>query len=171
MSGPGRPTRDDVDKRRRRILHVLVGSAAASEDAIKRLAERMGIGEKALKSDLEALKTELATLTEDELPESLLQAIGVADTYKLLQDLTKKIMAEMTSKTLDHKIGQTLIDAINAQRHMIHAEHEERPQEAVRALELLTPQEEALLQEHRKKLAGPPIQPGEAVPPPSGGEK
>jgi hypothetical protein len=58
---------------------------------------------------------------------------------------------------------------VNVQRHLLRAEREEEPMEAIHALELLTPEEETLLAEHRRKLAGPPIQPGEAVPPPGGG--
>jgi hypothetical protein len=158
-------TKLDVDKRRRQILLHLVGSSCASGAAVERLATRFDIPERTIRNDLEALKAELTTATED-LPETLLEAIGGADSYKKLQDLTSRLMAEMAAGKLDLALGQTLIDAITAQRHMIRAELEVKPQESVRALELLTPQEEALLADYRKKLAGPPVEPGVGVPPP-----
>jgi hypothetical protein len=166
MSGPGRPTEEDVERRRKRLLVLMVISAKASPEAIKRLAEKIGTTDHTVKNDLIALNAELEAVAEDELPESLLRAIGGADTFRLLQDLTQKLMVEMASGKLDRELGETLLGAITVQRHMIKANKEEQPLEAVRALELLTPQELELLDQHRRKLAGPPVAPGAAVPPP-----
>ena len=167
MSGPGRPSTDEVERRRTRILLFLVASAAESADAIARLTKLMGLKtDTTIKNDLVALKRELETVGEDELPEPLLQAIGGADTYRALHELTQRIMVAVGDGTLEGKLGEFLLQGITVQGHMIRAEKEERPLEAVRALELLTPQELEVLAEHRRRLAGPPIAPGAAVPPP-----
>ncbi len=168
MSGPGRPTKSDVETRRRRLLLVLVRCTANSKEAVKRTCELMGVGERAIERDLEALEIELESCTGDELPQELTQAIEVAESYKDLQTLTSRIMSAVTDGSLTEERSKALLEGINVQRHLLRAERAEQPLEALRALEILTPEEDALLAEYRRKLAGPPIQPGEAVPPPGG---
>jgi transcriptional regulator with XRE-family HTH domain len=66
------------------------------------------------------------------------------------------------SLDLAAKVLKSLKDTIKRER-------EEENDKALNALEVLTPDEQAVLAEHRKKVAGPPVQPGEYVRPPEGG--
>jgi hypothetical protein len=168
MSGKGRPTKSEVDARRRRLLLYLVRSTLNSPEGLRRMVELVGVGERATRRDLEALEIELESCKEDELPQELAQAIEVADSYKDLQTLTSRIMSAVTEGSISEDRSKALLEGINVQRHLLRAERAEQPLEGLRALEILTPDEEALLAEYRKRLAGPPIQPGEAVPPPGG---
>jgi hypothetical protein len=168
MNGPGRPTKASVEERRRTIMVFLVGSAAASQDVVTRLAERAETTERTIRADLDALKEQLDSCVRDELPQELMRAIDSTTSYKDLQSLVSRVMAASANEKITKDVASTLLEGISVQRHLIRAEHEEEPIEAIRALELLTPEEEALLADYRRKLAGPPVQPGEAVPPPGG---
>jgi hypothetical protein len=169
VNGPGRPTKASVEERRRKILLFLVVSAGANSDVVKQLAGYVETGERAIRSDLDAIKEQFESCVEDELPAELLQAIDATGSYTDLKTLVSRVMAASTSEAITKDVATTLLEGITVQRHLIRAEHEEEPHDAVRALELLTPDEEALLSEHRRNRAGPPVQPGEVVPPP--GEK
>lgn len=168
MKGPGRPTKESVEERRRRILLFLVVSTATNAEVVKQLSVCVDAGERAIRSDLDALKEQLEACVEDELPHALMRAIDEATSYGDLKTLVNRVMESSTRGAITKEVADTLLAGISVQRHLIKAEDEAAPREAVRALELLTPDEEALLAEHRKKLAGPPVQPGEAVPPPGG---
>ncbi len=166
MKHTGRPSNEAVAQRRRFLKIYLASSAAASDEAVKRIAERLQVGEKAIRADLEALREEFEDGPSDELSASLEQAILAADTFGALKRLGKKLMAEMAKQTLDRSLGTALVDAIKEQRQLLVKEREEKADAAIMALEILTPEEDALLKAHRKELAGPPVKPGEAVPPP-----
>jgi len=162
----GRPSNETLAQRRRFIKIYLASSAAASDEAVKRISERLGVGEKAIRADLEALREEFEDGPADELAASLEQAILAADRFGALKRLGKKLMAEMAKQTLDRSLGAALVDAIREQRQLLVKEREEKTDAAIMALEILTPEEDALLKAHRKELAGPPVKPGQAVPPP-----
>jgi divalent metal cation (Fe/Co/Zn/Cd) transporter len=168
MKGPGRPTKASVEERRKKILLYLVVSTATNDAVVKQLTAVMDTGERAIRSDLEALKEQLESCAADELPRELMQAIDGSESYADLKTLVSRVMTSAARGEISKDVSDTLLAGITAQRHLIHAEEEHEPVDAVRALELLTPEEEALLAEHRKKLAGPPVQPGEVVPPPGG---
>ena len=101
MSGPGRPNKDEIAQRRQRIRLFLAVSAAASEQAVKRIAEKLGVGERAVRGDLEAIRDEVEHAPSDDLSHDLLAAIEGADTFKLLKALGKKVMHEMVTGTID----------------------------------------------------------------------
>jgi len=171
MSKFGRPSKDAVAERRRSIKIFLAVSARASDDAVERIAKRLQVGEKAIRSDLDALRDEFEHDPSEELCQGLEEAIAVADTIGALRRLGKKVMAEMVKGDLDRALARALVEAIKEQRQLLVRQREEQSEAAIMALELLTPEEDALLKEHRAKLAGPPLKPGEAVPPPSAEEK
>lgn len=139
MSGPGRPNKDEVAQRRQRIRLFLAVSAAASEQAVKRIAEELGVGERAVRGDLEAIRDQVEHAPSDDLSHDLLHAIEGADTFKLLKALGKKVMHEMVRGTIDRALGSALVEALREQRQVLLRERDEHAQVALTALEVLTP--------------------------------
>lgn len=168
MKGPGRPTKDEVAQRRQRIRIFLVGSAAVSDQAIRRISELLGVGERAVKGDLEAIRDELEHAPSDALTQTLSEAIEVADTFKLLKALGKRVMHEMVRGTIDRALGSALVEALREQRHVLVRERDEQAQAAITALEVLTPQEQEALQRYRNGLVPAALKPGEFPAPPEG---
>ena len=170
MSGPGRPKRADVERRRKKILAFLVGSAGASEDVLKRLAEKLHVTHRTVRSDLDALGEELDSEAAPVLPENLLDAIQGADSFRLLKALGKRVMIEMVKGALSRELGAALNDALREQRHTLRAMREEQGHAALKALEILTPQEQEALKRYRESLVPTPLKPGEFPAPPEGSE-
>jgi hypothetical protein len=170
MSGSGRPTRTQVERRRRRVLVFLVNSAAASDDAVKRLAEKLRAAERTVRGDLEALREELDSDAAPVLPENLLEAIQGADSFRLLKALGKRVMIEMVKGAISRELGAALNDALREQRHTLRAMREEQGHAALKALEILTPQEQEALKRYRESLVPTPLKPGEFPAPPEGSE-
>jgi hypothetical protein len=168
VKGPGRPSKDEVAKRRERIRLFLVCSAAASDPAVKRIAEKLDVNERSLRGDLEAIREEIEHAPSDELTQTLLEAIEAADTFKLLKALGKRVMHEMVIGNVSRELGATLIDALREQRHALRSEREEDAQSAITALEILMPQEQELLKKYRESLVPAALKPGEFPPPPEG---
>jgi len=170
MNGPGRPKRADVERRRKKILAFLVGSAGASEDVLKRLAEKLHVTQRTVRGDLDALGEELDSEAAPVLPENLLDAIQGADSFRLLKALGKRVMIEMVKGALSRELGAALNDALREQRHTLRAMREEQGHAALKALEILTPQEQEALKRYRESLVPTPLKPGEFPPPPDGAE-
>ncbi len=168
MSNPGRPNKDEVAQRRQRIRLFLAVSAAASEQAVKRIAEKLGVGERAVRGDLEAIRDEVEHAPSDDLSHDLLAAIEGADTFKLLKALGKKVMHEMVTGTIDRALGSALVEALREQRQVLLRERDEQAQVALTALEVLAPQEHEALKRYRESLVPPSLKPGEFPPPPEG---
>ncbi len=168
MNKPGRPRKDELFERRKKVRRFLVVSALGSEAAISRIATKLQVSERSLRSDLEALRDEIDSDPSSELTETLGQAIEAADTFGLLKALGKKVMHEMVRGTIDRALGTALIDAIREQRHVLLRARDEEAQAAVTALEILTPQEQEVLKEYRESLVPEALKPGEFPPPPEG---
>jgi hypothetical protein len=157
---------DRTDRRRRQVLVWLLGSAKANDEVVKKLAERVSVKESTIHVDLSALKDELENAASDELLTELEQAIQAADTFGALKRLTKRLMSDMLVGRIDRSLGTALVEGVKEQRHVLVRERDEKTQ-AIMALEILTPEEDALLRAHREKLAPKPLKPGESVPPPT----
>ena len=168
MSGSGRPSRTQIERRQRRIMVFLVGSAAASDDAVKRLTEKLRVKERTVRSDLDAIREDLESDAAHVLPENLLDAIQGADSFRLLKALGKRVMIEMVKGTISRELGAALNDALREQRHALRAMREEQGHAALKALEILTPQEQDVLKRYRESLTPPSLKPGEFPPPPEG---
>lgn len=168
MTGSGRPTKTNVERRRRRVALFLAASAAASDEAVKRIAEKLHVGERTVRADLDVLREELEARSVEVLPEGLLQAIRAAESFRLLKALGQKVMAEMVNGTINRELGSTLIDALREQRHALRAMREEQGHTAIKALEILSPQELEVLKSYRESCTPSPLKPGEFPPPPEG---
>ncbi|HZV03021.1 MAG TPA: hypothetical protein VFF73_40315 [Planctomycetota bacterium] len=168
VKGPGRPTKEEVAERRHRVRTLLVVRALEDDEAIAGLGERLGVGERAIRSDLEALREELQTGNRRESPEGLIQAIEAADSFRLLKSLGKTVMREMAQGRIERELGSALVDAIREQRQVLVKARDEEAEASVMALEILTPQEQAILDTYRKSLVPPALKPGEFPPPPEG---
>jgi hypothetical protein len=167
MRGADRPIRTPSDRRRRSVVIFLVTSAAASEDAVKRLAEKLKVGERTIRLDLETLREEIESPAMDELPRDLLEAIQSAESFRLLKALGERVMVEMVQGTISRELGQALTDSLREQRHTLRAMRDEQGHAALKALEILTPAELEILRAYRAGLVPPALKPGEFPPPPS----
>jgi hypothetical protein len=167
MRGVDRPIRAPSDRRRRNIVVFLVTSAAASDEAVERLAKKLSVGERTIRLDLEAVREEIESPSMDELPRDLLEAIQSAESFRLLKALGERVMIEMVQGTISRELGQALIDALREQRHTLRAMRDEQGHAALKALQILTPQELELLEKHRESLVPNALKPGEFPPPPS----
>ncbi len=165
-----KPIRTPTDRRRRNVMLFLVASAAASEDAVKRIAERLKVGERTIRLDLDAIRDEVDAPSLDVLPPELLDAIHAADSFRLLKALGKRVMAEMVQGTLTRELGLALIDALREQRHALRAMRDEQGHAALKALEILTPKEREVLIAYRTTLVPKALKPGEFPAPPEGAE-
>ena len=154
------------ERRRRQHLLWLVSSAKANDEVIKRLADKAKVKVSTVREDLANLQDDLENTPSEELLADLKTAIEAADTFSALKRVGKKLMLDMLEGRIDRSLGQALVDGIKEQRQLLIREREEKVEASIMALEILTPEEDAFLREHRKKLAGPPLKPGEAVPPP-----
>ena len=161
------PSRTPSDRRRRGILRFLVGSATLSQDVITQVAEKLAVGERTIRLDLECLREEIEGTSIDELPRDLLSAIQQASSFRLLKTLGERVMVEMVQGTITRELGQALTDALREQRHTLRAMREEQGHAALKALEVLTPQEYDALKAFRESLIPKPLKPGEFPPPPS----
>ena len=166
MTGSGRPTKTNVERRRRKVALFLTASAAASEEAIKRIAEKLHVSERTVRADLDVLREELEAKNVEVLPQDLLQAIRAADSFRLLKVLGQKVMLELVNGTINRELGATLIDALREQRHTLRAMRDEQGHTAIKALEVLTPQELDALRKYRESHTPAALKPGEFPPPP-----
>lgn len=89
-----------------------------------------------------------------------------AKTQRKLGTLLTRVMADYARGALDAKQSERLESMINRRSSIVKLERLERADKQVRALRILTPREVELLRVDRERLAGPPLQPGEAVPAP-----
>jgi len=100
------------------------------------------------------------------LGKTLGEAIAAARTAKALQALVRVIAGRVAAEQMHTKMADSLERLISRQARLIKDAREESAIAKVRSLEILTPNEVKLLADYRRKLAGPVVQPGEAVEPP-----
>ena len=162
------PKQTNVDRRRRRVAVFLVASAAASEDVVKRLSEKLHVGERAIRGDLDVLRDEFEAARTNVLPEDLPAAIRAASSFRLLSALGKRVMVEMVTGNMERELGATLFDGLREQRHALRSQRGEDAEAAITALEILTPQDQEVLRKYRESLIPPALKPGEFPPPPEG---
>jgi hypothetical protein len=98
------------------------------------------------------------------------EAILKATTFRKLGALLARIAAAVADGQLDPKKAETLERLVKTRSGILKKEREEQATAKVRALEILTADEVKLLEEHRAKLAGPPLKPGDYPPPPTESE-
>lgn len=96
----------------------------------------------------------------------LITAIREATTAKALGAIARELAADLLEGNVDRLLAESAISALREARQSLKAAREEKLEARIRALEILTPEEERLLADHRKKVAGPPAAPGVYVPPP-----
>jgi hypothetical protein len=166
MRGVDRPIRTPSDRRRRNVVIFLVTSAAASADAVARMAQKLNVGERTIRLDLDAIREEIESPSMDELPRDLLEAIQSAETFRLLKALGERVRVEMVQGTISRELGQALTDSLREQRHTLRAMRDEQGHGALKALEVLTPQELEVLRAYRESLVPRGLKPGEFPPPP-----
>lgn len=96
------------------------------------------------------------------------QAILKASTFRKLGGLAAMIAAAVADGLIeDLKKAELLEKFIKTRSAILKKEREETATAKVRALEILTEDEVELLAQHRAKLAGPPLKPGDYPPPPT----
>lgn len=117
---------------------------------------------------LDPLTVPAASSSHDVTPAlgELATEIEQAKTQRKLGTLLTRVMADYARGDLDAKQSERLESMINRRSSIVKLERLERADKQVRALRILTPAEVELLRVHRERLAGPPLQPGEAVPAP-----
>lgn len=101
--------------------------------------------------------------------------IRKAETQRTLGALTTRVTADLADGRLGGpdlpwkerlKLAETLERLIARRSRVLKEERAERLEAMVQALDILTEEEEELLRAHRASVAGPPLAPGEGVPPP-----
>jgi hypothetical protein len=164
MSGPGRPTKQVVNQRKRQILVFLVASAAASEDAVKRIASKLQLQEGSVRAYLESMRGEVE---RDQIPsDDLANAIKTADSFKALRALAKQVQLGIAARTIDPTAGSSHLEAIREQRQLLRAERQEQAQAVLQNLEPMTMDEVERFEAWREARAIRPLAPGEAALPP-----
>lgn len=126
-NGPGRPKKEEVAARRRKVGALLVISALGSRDAIERIAAKMSIGKAAIKSDLQALRLDF----EEEKPEEpdlvsplvleLAAEARAADTLPKLELVGRRVSEAMLAGTIDRSMGPMLTSQLKEQRQLLLA--------------------------------------------------
>jgi hypothetical protein len=94
------------------------------------------------------------------------EEIMAADTVAKLELVGRKVTTEILEGTIEPRVGDLVIAGLREQRQAMRMRMLERQEQAVAAIEILTPEEVALLASHRAARAPKPLQPGEAAPPP-----
>jgi transcriptional regulator with XRE-family HTH domain len=113
---------------------------------------------------------ELGEDEEETVARAIARAIsGGAKTHAEITVIRRRLAAALLVGDVDEARGELALHALKGLEVSIKLEREENAHSELRALELLTPDEERLLAEHRAKVAGPPVQPGQYVKPPEGG--
>ena len=100
MNGPGRPSNEAVAERRHKVRLFLVLSAQKSDEAVQIMAERLDVGPRTIRADLDAIRREL----ESGDPRDLIDAIRTADPHRLKKSL---VMALKPTTTPDQNGGNT----------------------------------------------------------------
>ena len=110
-------------------------------------------------------------LTRSPLPTTagvdLAASIRTAATFREVKECERELVA--LALELGDPMPQSLdlaAKVLKSLKDTLKREKDEENSKALNALEILTPDEQAVLAEHRKKTAGPPVQPGEYVRPP-----
>lgn len=98
--------------------------------------------------------------------ERFAEAISKANTAKALGNLMRDIGSMVARGRMELRMADTLEKCVARQAKLLHEAREEKAVAQIRALEILTDEETNLLRDYREKLAGPPLGPGDAVPPP-----
>lgn len=93
--------------------------------------------------------------------------VGGARTHAEVAVVERRLAAGILTGLVDESRGELALSALKGLKQSIVREREENASATLRALELLTPDEEAVLAAYRSKLAGPPTQPGVYVAPPA----
>jgi predicted ArsR family transcriptional regulator len=164
----GRLKESNVDRRRRRLLVMLLASAAANDEVVQRLAEKLSVGEKAVRNDFDVLREEFEAARKEVLPQDLPAAIRAGNTPSLLKALGQRIMLGLVDRSIDAELASGLVDLLREQRHILRAVHQEQGLAAIKALDVLTPQEQEVLRKYRDNITPAALKPGEFPPPPEG---
>ncbi|MCW8138642.1 MAG: hypothetical protein KIT58_07035 [Planctomycetota bacterium] len=104
-------------------------------------------------------------LTAQELDELEAQIRG-ARTARRLERLGKRVLALVVRGQITPRVGDVVTALLREQRQAIKMRREETQRAAVAALEVLTAEEAAALEEFRAARRPRPVAPGETVPPP-----
>ena len=94
------------------------------------------------------------------------EEILAADTVQKLELVGRKVTTEILAGTIEPRVGDLVIAGLREQRQAMRMRMLERQEQAVSAIEVLTPDEVAALAAHRAARAPRPLQPGEAAAPP-----
>ena len=97
---------------------------------------------------------------------SLAEEAAKARTHRRCGKLLQRVASLYAAGEIDREMAETLERVIARRVQVLRHERAEKAVASVRALEVLTAEELALLREHRTRIAGPPLQPGVSVPPP-----
>lgn len=103
----------------------------------------------------------------DQKKAALGEAVARAATFRELKECERDLA--VLALELGDPMPQSLdltAKLLKSLKDTLKREKDEENSKALNALEILTPDEQAVLAEHRKKTAGPPVQPGEYVRPP-----
>lgn len=96
----------------------------------------------------------------------LAREIEEADTVTKLELVGRKVTTQILEGTIEPRVGDLVIAGLREQRQAMRMRMLERQEQAVSAIEILTPEEVALLVGHRAARAPKPLQPGDAAAPP-----
>lgn len=108
---------------------------------------------------------------EESVARSIATAIsGGAKTHAEITVIRRRLTAALLVGEIDEDRGELALQALKGLEVSIKLEREEGAHAELRALELLTPDEERVLAEYRAKIAPAAVKPGEYVKPPQGGE-
>jgi transcriptional regulator with XRE-family HTH domain len=145
-------------------------STAPSVKKLERWLKRFEAGASETAQAAEISDEELGEDEDETVARAIARAIsGGAKTHAEITVIRRRLAAALLVGDIDDSRGELALQALKGLETSLKLEREEGAHAELRALELLTPDEERILAEYRARVAGPPVQPGQYVRPPEGG--
>lgn len=98
--------------------------------------------------------------------EELEREIQAADTVARLEAVGRRVTVAILRGDVPPRVGDLVLAGLREQRQAMRMRMLEQQADAVRSIEVLTPDELQLLEAHRQARRPAPLRPGEAVEPP-----
>lgn len=116
----GRPDDNAVVKRRKLVLAFLAASAAASDEAVKRLSVKVGASEPSVRRDLAALKEEAEAEPEPvSVPKALLKHLDSAKSSGEILEALREVISGSLRGEVGKDQGRLALDAVRvAAKHV-----------------------------------------------------
>lgn len=162
--GPGRPSLADVQTRSREVQKLALSLVATKPEVVSAIARKLGVGAAAVRKDLEAAVEGLDD--PPEMPEDLRKALANAREVPEIEAAIAAVRDAQLAGKINERVAASLNASLKLQLAAIEKRAPDVEDELAQAIDILTPQEWAAVEEVRAKTRTPAMKPGEGAPPP-----